>query len=340
MVPVEWPLAAPAADPPVESARTRGSRRLASVRRDFFLDPAHRLTEQERALMTAMLHDLVDTVANEVLAALPANGGRAADDAGLATRLFASGLLDREALVSLLLRRADEHRIASVFAGRAGPRQLPFLPRLVGDADAAVAAASMALVVARGRRRDAFGQPRIELNDLVAAEAHSLAFAVAAALAQAGVADGPGLAVAGSVVASGHSFDESLDAVTGALVDALNAAGRNNDGEVEAAAVDGEAGILAGLLARRAAISAETSWGYLVGGQEGGLALLGRMAGLGRPTAARLFAEFAALSGASIEEEIARFDDLGDDEVTAALDWWRMPPDFRTASAVLGGAHG
>jgi len=340
MVPVEWPLAAPAADPPVESARMRGSRRLASVRRDFFLDPAHRLTEQERALMTAMLHDLVDAVGAEVLAALPANGARPADEAGLAPRLFASGLLDREALVSLLLRRADEHRIASAFAGRAGPRKLPLLPRLVGDADAAVAAAAMALVVARGRRRDAFGQPRIELNDLPAGEAHNLAFAVAAALAEAGLAERADLATAASAVASGHSPADSLDAVTAELVDALAVTARNDDSTAEAAAVDGEAAILAGLLARRAGISAETSWGYLVGGQDGGLALLARMAVLARPTAARLFAEFGALSGASIEDEIGRFDSLGEDEVQAALEWWRMPPDFRSASAVLGGAIG
>src|SRR3954467_10137711 len=109
MVPEEWPLAALAADPPVESARTRGSRRLASVRRDFFLDPAHRLTEQERALMTAMLHDLVGSVAGEILAAMPANGTHDRDAAALAAQLSASRLLDREELVSLLLRRADEH---------------------------------------------------------------------------------------------------------------------------------------------------------------------------------------------------------------------------------------
>ena len=137
MMPEEWPLAAPAADPPVESARTRGSRRLASVRRDFFLDPAYRLTEQERALMTAMLHDLIGTVAAEVVAALPGNGVTPPDAAALALRLSGSGLLDREELVSLLLRRADEHRIATAFASRAGPRKLPLLPRLVGDADAA-----------------------------------------------------------------------------------------------------------------------------------------------------------------------------------------------------------
>jgi hypothetical protein len=157
MVPVEWPLAAPAADRPVESARTRGSRRLVSVRRDFFLDPAHRLTEQERALMTAMLNDLVGSVSSGLLAAVSAPPGRAPDATSLARRLSAAGLLDSEDLVSLLLGRADEHRIGSAFAGRAGPRKLPLLPRLVGDRDAGVAAAAMALVVARGQRRDAFG---------------------------------------------------------------------------------------------------------------------------------------------------------------------------------------
>jgi hypothetical protein len=340
MVPEEWPLAAPAADPPVESARARGSRRLASVRRDFFLDPAHRLTEQERALMTAMLHDLVDAVAGELMAALPANRHKAPDAAGLAARLSAAGLLDRERLVSLLLRRADEHRIGSAFAGRGGPRKLPLLPRLVGDADAAVAAAAMALVVARGRRRDAFGQPRIELNDLPAGEARNLAFAVAAALAGAAQGDKAGLAEAAAAVVSGHDVADSLDSASAVLVDALGTAGRNDDATADIAAEDGEVSLLAGLLARRAVISDETAWGYLIGGQDGGLALLARMAGLGRPSAARLIAEYGALSGASVGEEIARFDNLAEADVIAALDWWRLTADFRVADAAMGGGIG
>ena len=340
MMPEEWPLAAPAADRPVEPARTRGSRRLASVRRDFFLDPAHRLTEQERALMTAMLHDLIGTAAGEVLAALPNHALEAPDPAELALRLWSAGLLDREALVSMLLRRADEHRIANVYSGRAGSRQLPMLPKFVGDADASVAAAAMALVVARGRRRDAFGQPRIELADLRYGEAAIVAFSVAAALAPDGNGMQLALADAARTVAAAHSPTDSLDAAVANLVEALDGAGRNDDAMAEAAAADGEASLLAGLLAGRAAISIDTAWGYLIGGQEDGLALLARMAGLKRPTAARLIAEFGALTGASVEEQIARFDSLADSEVKAALDWWRLPPDFRDARSALKVAHG
>jgi hypothetical protein len=339
MVPVEWPLAAVAADRPVEPVRTRGSRRLASVRRDFFLDPAYRLTEQERALMTAMLHDLVGTVAAEILAAMPDKGAGAPDPAELARRLSAAGLLDRLEFVDLLLKRADEHRIATAFAGRAGPRRLPLLPKLVGDKDAAIAAAAMALVVARGRRRDPFGQPRIELNDFLPSEAAGLAFAVASALAET-AAERTACAAAAEAVVAGRLPGDSLEAAVAALVGALELAGHIDDSMVEAAAEDGEASLLAGLLARRAAISPETAWGYLIGGQDEGLALLARMAGLGRPAAARLIAEFGAVSGASVEEEITRFDSFDEAEVNAALDWWRLPPEFRGASAALGANRG
>ena len=59
MVPEEWPIAVPAADLTVAPARNAGRDRLSTVRVDFFLDPGQRLSEQERAVMTAMLHGLV-----------------------------------------------------------------------------------------------------------------------------------------------------------------------------------------------------------------------------------------------------------------------------------------
>ena len=73
MVPEEWPIAAPAADPMVVPARHAGRARLDTVRQDFFLNPQERLSEQERALMTAMLHAIVSDIADELRVALPAN---------------------------------------------------------------------------------------------------------------------------------------------------------------------------------------------------------------------------------------------------------------------------
>src|SRR3954447_5663840 len=101
----EWPIAASAADGNARS-RLAGRGRLATVRRDFFLDPAKRLTEQERALMTAMLHCLVSDIADAIRAELP-NGRLAANDEGdaaLIEELTASGLLDEPEMMALLLR--------------------------------------------------------------------------------------------------------------------------------------------------------------------------------------------------------------------------------------------
>jgi hypothetical protein len=338
MVPEEWPIAAEAADPPVESARPRGPNRLASVRRDFFLDPAERLTEQERALMTAMLHDLVGGLIGEILAALPAFSGPAPDATAIASRLHSAGLLDRPGLVALLLRRADEHRIASAFAGRSGPRRLPLLPTLVGDSEKEVAAAAMALVVARGRRRDAFGQPRIELTDLSADDAAALVHAIASAMPFEG---DTALANAAEAVLSRHDSRDSMDGAVAALVEALGKAGRANDSLAESAAEEGEVAILACLLGRQAAIDPLLAWDFLVNDGNGRLAMLARMAGLGRQATARLLAELGTLTGAAaVEEEISHYDALGDDAVQAALAWWRLPDAFRRARATIGSSHG
>src|SRR5690242_20031087 len=183
MMPEEWPIAADAADGD-RPARAGGRGRLATVRRDFFLDPAKRLTEQERALMTAMLHCLVGDVANAIRAALP--GGRAAandeDDAALVEALTLSGLLDEPGLMALLLRRADEERIAIAARARSGKREARVLQGLVSHDYGAVAAAAMALILGRGRRRDRFGQCLIAYDDLPAASAEALVHAVAAGL--------------------------------------------------------------------------------------------------------------------------------------------------------------
>lgn len=339
MVPEEWPIAVEPADRPVDSALARSPSRLSTVRRDFFLDPSERLTEQERALMTAMLHDLVAALAAAIrvaagIRAEPPPPDRIADPLGRA------GLLDRPAFIRLMLRRADEHRILTAFTSHAGPRRLPLLPKLVGDSDPAVAAAAMALVVARGRRRDGFGQPRVDLSDLDRRDALALAHAVAAVLSPDADADGR-FATAASKVVDGIDEDESLDRAVEKLVEELERAGRADEALVEAASGEGEVAIIAMLIARRAGINQPAVWDHLVNAGEGGLASVARMAGLGRHAAARLIADLGSTTGNwSVEEEIARYDSLGAEEVAAALKHWQLPPDYRAAVHELGGRHG
>ena len=339
MAPEEWPIAVETADRTVDSAFARSPSRLTTVRRDFFLDPGERLTEQERALMTSMVHDLVAALAVAIRAAVgiridPPVPARIADALGRA------GLLDRTGFIRLMLRRADEQRIVTAFAGHAGPRRLPLMPKLVSDGDPAVAAAAMALVVARGRRRDGFGQPRVDLSDLARHDAFALAHAVAAVLSPDIEADRH-FATAATKVIDGLDFDGSLDRAVEILVEALDRAGRADEALVEAASGEGEVALVAMLIARRTGIDQPAVWDHLVDAGEGGLALIARMAGFGRRAAARLIADLGSTTGGgSVEDEIARYDALGGEEVAAALKLWQLPPDYRAAVRDLRGRRG
>src|SRR5258708_1232587 len=121
MMPEEWPIAAPAADQDAP-ARPAGRDRLATIRADFFLDSAARLTEQERALMTAMLHCLIGDTGDELRGALPNGWGAANDESNLDVIdvLTSARLLDEPVLMALLLRRADEERITAGAKARSG----------------------------------------------------------------------------------------------------------------------------------------------------------------------------------------------------------------------------
>jgi hypothetical protein len=243
-------------------------------------------------------------------------------------------------LIRLMLRRADEQRIMAAFAGHSGPRRLPLLPDLIADDDPAIAAPAMALVVARGRRRDGFGQPRIDLSDLETDDALALAHAVAATLSPSATADAR-FAAAASKVAGTIDRDDSLDDAVAALVEALDRSGRADEALVEAASGEGEVAFLAQMIRLRTGIDQPAVWDHLVNAGEGKLALITRMAGFGRRAAARVIADLGSTNAnCSVEEEISRYDALGTEEVAAALHQWRLPPDYRAASSATGGRCG
>ena len=306
MMPEEWPIAAPEADENAP-ARAAGRGRLTTVRRDFFLDPAKRLTEQERALMTAMLHCLVSDVADAIRAALPSGRVAANDegDAALIEALTASGLLDEPGLMALLLRRADEERIGTAARARSGRREARVLQGLVSHDYGAVAAAAMALILGRGRRRDRFGQCLISYDDLPIASAEALVHAVAAGLrrelaASRGAPDADlELAQASDRTLENHDDERSIDSLTAALVHFLDEGGGLTDELVLTAAHEGEIGFVAEVLGRRAGVPTESAMDELLSGDAVHMMSLLRMAGTSRELSAGLLAGIGDLLGIS-----------------------------------------
>ena len=345
MVPIEWPIAVPVADGGAVPARAAGSGRLPTARADFFLDPRARLTEQERALMTAMLTDMVDMLADEFISLLADSGPANDEGERLVDRLWAAGLLDIPDLIQLLLHRAEEERLAAgIRAGRPAGK-MRFLQSLVSDEDSDVSAAAMALILARGRRRDRFDGPRLAFDDLSAEAAVALVSAIAAALRSdlidrmsAAEAD-ERLSNAARTLLARHDEGNRLDARLFALVHALERAGRLDDSLMRSAVAEAEIALLTEALVRRGGISFDCGWDHLTGG-DGRLALLLRLAGLSRDLAGEIIAATAEVVGTGAEIEIRAFDSLSDEEVDGARQWLRLNSVYRDAIGALGAGRG
>ena len=337
MMPVEWPLAASAADLPVDPARPRAGRdRLPVAMADFFLDESSRLTDEERALMAAMLRALVADVVDEIIAALPPILGARAEPLrdGLYRQLRTSGQLHLDGLVALLLRRADEQQLG----GRIDRDQVT-MGALVADADAAVAEAAMALTLARGRRKNRFGRLGAEFDDLLAEDAAVLSHSVAAALRQGlGEDSDQPLAAAAIALLSRHDEGRRLEASVATLARELDAAGRSDDAMVRKLAQDGDAALLVGLMARRAGIDQAEAWRMFTCGEA---MMLARLAGCERAAAAQVLAAFEPMSGAhSVDGIIDRFDGIDDAMVEQRRRWLRLDPHYRAARDALERADG
>jgi hypothetical protein len=347
MVPDEWPIASPSEDEGGYPARPAGRRRLPTVRRDFFLDPRDRLTEQERALMTAMLVELLGTIAEEIRGTLPVGFVAANDEDNqqLFRELSEAGLLDQVDLITLLLRRADEERIANAVRARTAPRG-GFLQALIADEDEAISAAAMALILARGRRRNRLGQPRIEFEDLPAPLARNLANSVAAALRQhvPGIPSKENHLPFGSAAAAllaSRDDGRAVDGLTTALVRTLNRASYLDERLLESAAEEGDVAFLSAALGELAGIGAVGAWDYLADGDDGRLVLLLRLAGVSRNFAAQLLALLGDLVGiVDLGTEIGRFDGLDEAKARAASEWLQLDTGYRAALRTLGGDGG
>ena len=345
MMAEEWPIAAAAAGSAHAPARSAGRDRLPTVRVDFFLNPAARLTEQERALMTAMLHCLVGDLADEIGAALPAGATAANDESnlGLIETLASARLLDRTALVRLLLRRADEERISTAAKARSGRREARVLQGLVSHEDGAVSAAAMSLILARGRRRDRFGQCLLDFDDLQPEEAAPLAHSVAAALRRDLVAvHGAAradqlLAAAVAQVLRQHEPENGIEALAGRLVDLLFDDEALTDDLIMAAAMEGEMTFVAQAVARKSGLRADIALDELLSGDPARVMAILRIADLRRQSVAGLLAGIGDLLGIDDPgRALTAFDELTASDVESARRWLTADPAYRAAAEILG----
>jgi hypothetical protein len=339
MVPEEWPISSPAADEPVSLARVAGGDRLSTVTADFFLDPAKRLTEQERALIGSLLDDLIGWIADQVRSAIPQHYAPANDADGHALReiLCSAGLLQRRDLMAVLLRSADEERIASAMRVRF-PSSPKLLQRLISSPDADVSAAAMELILARGRRRNRYGQPRLDFDDLPERVAGGLVHAVAAALRSRAVASPDRdadreLSKAADALLRARDPDKAIDGLSRRFVETLAKAGLLDEAVLDAAMREGDIRMVAHGLAFRASIEVGSAWELMTGGADDGTPLLLRMAGASRTFAAQFIAAIGDQLGiADPAHAIRAFDSLEADRIVATAAWMQLEPSYRTAA--------
>ncbi len=347
MMAEEWPIAAPQPERAAEPARGAGADRLRVVMSDFFLDPDQRLTEQERALMSFMLANLLDLIADEIRSALPApDAANDGNGRALVKALAGVGLLRHPPLIALLLRRADEERIATAVRARSSGYPI-FIQSLIGHSDGQVSAAAMDLILGRGRRRNALGQLQLDFDDVPADVAAPLAYAVAAALrGEALYGSTPErvdreLAAAAATFLVRHDEGRSIDAVMAALVRALAAVGRLDEPLLNAAAEEGDLAFLAEALAQLAGVDVSTAWDHLVHGVDGRAVLLLKMAGVSRTFAAGVLVQLGDLLGiADPVSEVDRFDGLELQQAWQEQERLRLDPAYKSALAAIGTSSG
>jgi uncharacterized protein (DUF2336 family) len=273
------------------------ARRRASVTSDLFLPEPLRLTERERLIARDLLARLVRTIEDELRAALRGRfAGHEALDAALASAHveIAGPLFDGTAalrdpdLVSLLLRRAEEHRLF-----RAAPNRTDRLQALIADRDPAIGSDAMAVLVARSRRLDRFQEPVLARTELPADLQHRFVWTVAAALRtyliegheiEPAAADTALAEAAGGLIA-GYDEGDALEARCTRLAHRLHGQGRLDGGAIAAFLLEGTLPLFLAGLSAATGIAYDAVWDIVCDPSERGPAYLLAAAGLDRQQA-------------------------------------------------------
>ena len=133
----------------------------------------------------------------------------------------------------------------------------------------------------------------------------------------------------------------SIDALASTLVQLLDENDDLTDDLVLAAAHEGEVAFVGHVLARRAAIPADSAITELLSADSARMMALFRAAELSRTLSAGLLAGVGDLLGiADPADAISAFDMMTDEQVREARTWLATPADYRAGLAALGERHG
>jgi hypothetical protein len=319
--------------------------RVSAAAADLALPQGLRLTDRQRATVQALLGQLVRSVEDELRAALGEIAAAEPLRAALSSAhveiampvLAASGTaLAEPALVDLLLRRAEEHRLH-----RAAASESAFLVELAGDADETVAREAMALLIAQNGRLDGFREPVLPRSDLPAELEHHLVWTVAAALRRYMIARhdadpascDSALAAAAAQILARHDEGETAEARAMRLARALRMAGRIEEEDILARALaEGSLPLFIALLALRTGLAAAAVWELLAA--DSGPALLLRAASVRRDEAAAILLAWGT-NEAALSSALHRFDGTSAASGRSLLTLWSVDTGYRAAVARL-----
>lgn len=317
--------------------------RVAAAATDLALPERLRLTDRQRSALAHLVSRLIGDIEDELRSALAAGIAVPAVRAALSSAalpialpiLEEAGLLADPALIALLLRRAEEHRLARGAEGA-------LLTELAGDPEAPVSAAAVSLLVAQSRRLDAFQEPLLAGGDLPAELLHMTVWTVAAALRRYLVAvhELPAAeadeAVAGAATDFLATFDEGdgVDAHALRLALLLRARNRIDDPFLARAAQEGALPLFLAALSLRAEVDVTGTWEILAEPSGRGSVLILRAAGVTRSAAVAILLAFAGREDA-IAPQLDLFDTVSEDEAIRLVSLWRRDPAYRGAVARL-----
>lgn len=334
--------------------------RLATARVDLFVTGDARLSDQQRITMSRILGGLVTAIEDEFRRRLVESLADTAPPeltAALGTArveiavpiLDRSRLLHDDELVAVLLRRADEHRLADALRGNDHAHRVEgsgLVDRLLDRGGPEVTAAAMALLIAESRRFDRFADPVLARTDLPAELQHRLVWWIAAALRDymierhdfaPAAADRPIVAAATAMLAA-YDEGETLEGRAFALASLLLRHKSLDDALLADAVAEGRLALFAAAIGLRAGIDGAAAWDMVADPSGARLAVLLRAIDCPRETAGEILFRLAMAHGRSDDElagHLEAFDLLDGDRARDSLRPWRLDSAYRRAIAAL-----